>query len=76
MRPFISLRKSKEVSPTMWLIGTDTEDGGMYWEVATEEYCLLQYRAGVLQSRGYEVLNSIVMYKFYLPPPQHTYERE
>jgi hypothetical protein len=73
MLGFLSIRKSKSVCDTMWLIGTDADDGGIDWEVTTEEYCLMMYKAGVLKNRGYEVLNSIVMYKFYLPPPQHTY---
>lgn len=70
---FQSLMKSKDVCPVMYTIGTDTDDGGMYWEVSTAEYCLMMEEAGVLENRGYTMLNGIMTWRYYLPPPQHTY---
>lgn len=73
---FISLRKGKNFSgptPEMAVIGEDGPNDTMVWNVADYEYCEMQANAGILERRGYTVLNSIFTWQYYLPPPPHEY---
>lgn len=61
--------------PESAIIGEDG-DNGIIWAVADMEYCQQLLSNGVLEYRGYMVVNDIVVHRYYLPAPNHSYEAE
>lgn len=72
----------QHILPNRALIGTDgrfdpvTNTNEIEWAIADFDYAIEQFKAGVLESRGYEVIDGVLYMKFYLPPPDHHREYE
>jgi hypothetical protein len=70
--------KKEGILPCRALIGTDgyfdpvTDTHEVQWVEADFGYAMEQFKHGVLESRGYEVIRGVLYMKFYLPPPPHT----
>ena len=69
--------KKEGILPCKALIGTDgrfdpvTNTNEIEWALADFDYAMEQFKHGVLESRGYEVIEGVIYMKFYLPPPPH-----
>lgn len=73
---FLSLMKNAHhgaLVPEVAAIGEDGPNDTVAWNMADYDYCIMQYNAGVLQYRGYSIVNGITTHMFYLPLPPHTY---
>ena len=76
MLGFISIKRGKNGPPDLIdyaAIGEDNDDGGIDWHTADFTYCEDMANQGVLQRRGYTIVNDIITWMYYLPPPPHTY---
>jgi hypothetical protein len=66
----------EEILPNNAMIGEDAGNGDIVWSIVTWEYATYLYVQGVLEDRGYRVVNGIYYRLFYLPAPPHTHANE
>lgn len=68
--------KNSSILPEKAMIGESLPNGDIVWNTADFDYCWTLLLGGVLEDRGYKMVNGIHYRLFYLPPPPHLREYE